>query len=240
MRLHRGTLLAVVALAGVIAALSRGDSRAGGEPEPELIVPPEVISHAPDLVRKGPFRLTGTKSLLNGYAPTDADGNIQIVVEIPTGTNAKWEVEKESGDLCWEMKEGKPRVVRYLGYPGNYGMIPRTLLPKEMGGDGDPLDVLVLGPAVARGSVVKARLIGVLKLLDGGEQDDKLLAVMIDSPLGHVKSVADLDESYRGITTIVETWFVSYKGPGVMESKGFAGVDEAKRVLGASIAAALR
>ena len=46
----------------------------------------------------------------------------------------------------------KPREVKYLGYPGNYGMIPRTLLPKELGGDGDPLDVIVLGPAVERGS----------------------------------------------------------------------------------------
>ena len=74
------------------------------------------------------------------------------MIEIPTGTTAKWEVVKPSGELRWEFDQGRPRVVRYLGYPGNYGMIPRTLLPKEEGGDGDPLDVVVLGPAVPRGS----------------------------------------------------------------------------------------
>ena len=50
-------------------------------------------------------------------------------------------VEREGAtfvvDGKWEFRDGKPRVVAYLGYPGNYGMIPRTLLPKEHGGDGD-------------------------------------------------------------------------------------------------------
>lgn len=41
--------------------------------------------------------------------------------------------------MKWEFKKGKPRVVSYLGYPGNYGMIPKTLLSKESAGDGDPL-----------------------------------------------------------------------------------------------------
>jgi len=60
-------------------------------------------------------------------------------------------------------------------------MIPQTLLSKENGGDGDPLDVIILGPSISRGSVVKAHLIGVLKLLDGGEQDDKLIAIIDNS-----------------------------------------------------------
>ena len=65
-------------------------------------------------------------------------GLIHFVVEIPAGTNAKWEVDKATGGLHWEQKDGRPRVVQYLAYPGNYGMIPSTSLPYEIGGDGEP------------------------------------------------------------------------------------------------------
>ena len=132
------------------------------------------------------YTVDGELSYADGFPATNADGTINVVVEIPAGTNAKWEVDKDDGDLHWQFKQGAPRVVRYLPYPGNYGMIPSTLLPVETGGDGDPLDVIVLSPALARGAVVRARLIGVLELLDDGEQDDKLLAVLEESPLGHV------------------------------------------------------
>ncbi|MCK5820516.1 MAG: inorganic diphosphatase [Bacteroidales bacterium] len=130
--------------------------------------------------------LIGEKHFVSGYEPLMEDGKIQAVVEIPAGTLDKWEVDKETGYLKWEIRDGKPRVVQYLGYPGNYGMIPRTLLSKESGGDGDPLDVIVLGQPVERGSIVKAQLIGVLKLLDGGEQDDKLIAVLDGSPFSGI------------------------------------------------------
>jgi len=55
-------------------------------------------------------------------------------------------VKKPDGIMKWAFEDGKPRVIKYLAYPGNYGMIPRTLLPKELGGDGDPLDIIMLGP----------------------------------------------------------------------------------------------
>lgn len=181
--------------------------------------------------RNNPYTLVGEKNFLTGYEPLNADGTVNVVVEIPAGTNAKWEVSKTDGAMKWEFKNGKPRVVKYLSYPGNYGMIPKTLLPKELGGDGDPLDVIVLGPAVQRGSVVSARLVGVLKLLDGGEQDDKLLAIMADSPLNEVSSLAELRANFHGVTEIVETWFVNYKGAGKMASQGFGDLDEAQAIL---------
>ena len=86
-------------------------------------------------------------------------------------------------------------------------MIPKTLLPEEEGGDGDPLDVIVLRPSVERGSVIKCKLIGVLKLLDGGEQDDKLLAVHESTPLYDVNNLDELNSGFNGITNIVEIWF---------------------------------
>lgn len=156
---------------------------------------------------------------------------IHAVIEIPAGTNAKWEVEKSGGQLRWEFKNGKPRVVQYLPYPGNYGMIPQTILPRELGGDGDPLDVIVLGPALGRGAVIPVRVIGVLKLLDGGEQDDKLVAVSLDGPLRDVETLAELDARFQGVRLILETWFGHYKGPGEMEVRGWGDAERADQIL---------
>ena len=195
----------------------------------------EVIS--PGLRTEGEYSIISPKNFLSDYEPKNPDGTINVVVEIPTGTLAKWEVTKPDGKLEWEFKNGKPRVVQYLGYPGNYGMIPKSLLPKELGGDGDPLDVIVLGPAVPRGSVVSVKLIGVLKLLDGGEKDDKLIAVMKDTPLSEVDSIADLDSKFPGVTTIVKTWFSNYKGPGKMEFIGLAEKEEALEIFNSAVAA---
>lgn len=187
--------------------------------------------NAKDVTVVDAYTLRGSKNFLTDYQPTNGDGSINVVIEIPAGTAAKWEVAKSSGEIEWEFKKGKPRVVKYLPYPGNYGMIPRTLLSKEAGGDGDPLDVIVLGPAVPRGSVVKARVIGVLNLLDGGEQDDKILAVLEGTPLAEVATVKELDAKFPGVSTIVSTWFVSYKGPGELESEGFDGPEKAMQIV---------
>jgi inorganic pyrophosphatase len=192
------------------------------------------------LVLKDQYTLIGKKNLYSDYQPTDSEGHVHVVVEIPTGTIGKWEVNKENGYLTWEFRNGKPRVVAYLGYPGNYGMIPQTVLPRESGGDGDPLDVIVLGPAVPRGSILKVRLIGILKMLDHGEQDDKLIAVMPDSSFGDIRSIIELDRHFNGITGILDLWFSNYKGPEKTQSKGFAGVDEARSVLNTAIAAYAR
>ena len=176
-----------------------------------------------------------TKNLLTDFKPLFNDGDINVVVEIPTGTIEKWEVEKQNGQLKHEIKNNVPRIIQYIGYPGNYGMIPRTLLPKEQGGDGDPLDVIVLGPPVKRGSVVKCKLIGVLHLLDRGEQDDKLIAVLEGTPLYKVNSLEELNENYTGISTIIKIWFTNYKGPGKLESKGFGNKEMATSILNSAI-----
>ena len=183
------------------------------------------------------YTLVGPANFLKDIQPTNSDGTINVVIEIPTGTTAKWEVDKEDGSLKWEFKNGKPRIVKYLGYPGNYGMIPQTLLSEESGGDGDPLDVLVLGAYAPRGTIVKAKLIGVLKFLDGGETDDKLLAVLAGTPFFEINSVQELDKKFKGASKIIEIWFAHYKGPGKVESKGMDSVEEAKRVLNKAIKA---
>lgn len=177
------------------------------------------------------------KHLLHDYPAFNIDSTINAIVEIPAGTNEKWQVNKIDGKLEWEQENGKNRIVNYLPYPGNYGIIPHTLLPKDQGGDGDPLDVLLLGPELPTGTPLRIKLIGVLKLLDRGEVDDKLIAVEEDSPMYQVNSMEELRRDYKGAAEIVETWFVNYKGPGKMESQGYQGPDSAMVMLKKAVAA---
>jgi inorganic pyrophosphatase len=162
------------------------------------------------------------------------DGWVRAVVEIPAGRLDKWEV-KEDGLLHWDIEDGKPRVVKYIGYPVNYGMVPRTVLSEARGGDGDPLDILVLGPSLPRGTVVETRVIGMLLLTDRGEVDDKILAVAKGTPLEDVQDVPDLERRFPGVTQILQTWFANYKGPGKMVARGFTGRDEAVATLDQAI-----
>ena len=106
-----------------------------------------------------------------------------------------------------------------------------TMLSKENGGDGDPLDILVLGPAVPRGSVVEAKIIGVLRLLDKGQQDDKLIAVMAGNQFYEVDTIKDLEIKYPGVTTIIDTWFANYKGEGKVKILGYADQKVARDVI---------
>ena len=186
---------------------------------------------APELKYIDPYTLSSPNNLLKHSLSRDLSGNIQAVIEVPAGRTEKWEVDKKDGNLKWDFKKGKPRVLKYIGYPGNYGMVPRTLLSKDSGGDGDPLDILLLGPPLKRGEVVSAKLIGVLKLSDDSEQDDKLIAVQFNSPLKKSDSIEELDERFPGITQILELWFTNYKGNGKMKSNGFGDREEAERIL---------
>jgi inorganic pyrophosphatase len=100
-------------------------------------------AHLPGLSFADNLTLRSPRNFLRDYPSRAADGLVNAVVEIPAGECEKWEV-KSDGVMRWDMKDDKPRTVKYLGYPCNYGMVPRTKLGKELGGDGDPLDMLVL------------------------------------------------------------------------------------------------
>ncbi|MFY0591130.1 inorganic diphosphatase [Roseivirga sp.] len=174
---------------------------------------------------------------LADFAPISSEGHVNVVIEIPAGTVEKWEVSKPSGTMIQDEENGKPRVINYLGYPANYGMVPQTLLPKAVGGDGDPLDVLVLGEPIERGKVVETKIIGGLKLLDNGETDDKLIGIQIGSLLSHINSIGELEKEYGGMLEIVNIWFSNYKGKGKLESSGFYGAEESRIILEQSISA---
>ena len=168
-------------------------------------------------------------------SPFDKDSLVQVVIEIPAGTIDKWELNKSNGQLEWEIVNGKPRKVNYLGYPGNYGFIPQTLLSKEQGGDGDPLDVLILGPVVERGSIQKCKIIGVLKLTDDGENDDKIIAVYQNSEMYKVNDILEMENEFNGVLDIVEIWFKNYKGQRLLKSKGYRGKAQAISIINKAI-----
>ena len=95
------------------------------------------------------------------------------VVEIPAGSKIKYELDKETGLLKLD------RVLySAVHYPANYGFIPQTYAE-----DDDPLDVLILcQEQVAPLTLVQARAIGVMTMLDSGKRDHKILAVAVDDP----------------------------------------------------------
>ncbi|MCU0648241.1 MAG: inorganic diphosphatase [Gemmatimonadaceae bacterium] len=125
---------------------------------------------------------------------------LTAVVEIPAGSRNKYELDKASGHLRLD------RVLfSAVHYPGDYGFVPRTLHE-----DGDPLDILVrLNEPTFPGCLISARPIGVLKMLDRGEPDDKILAVPSGDPFfGEYFDIADLPSHYL---KEVEHFFAIYK-----------------------------
>lgn len=171
-----------------------------------------VSLQADEIVLKadGEYRLLSKVHLVNDVEYKKE--GYQALVEVPAGTTAKWEVNHKSGHLEWEFKKGKPRNVSFLGYPGNYGFIPQSILDKKDGGDGDPLDVIVLGPAVSKGTIQSIRVLGAIQLLDKGEQDDKIIAIPLAGPFEKIDSLEEMMIKFPGVIEIVRTWFEGYKG----------------------------
>ena len=126
---------------------------------------------------------------------------------------------------------GKPRIIEYLAYPFNYGFITQTVDSREKGGDGDPLDVVLIGPALQRGSIQKLKIIGAIKFLDHGEEDTKVVAVLSDGPLSDVEDISDLLLKYYGALEIIRLWFEGYKGPGSLFFQGYAQKAEALEMI---------
>ncbi len=135
----------------------------------------------------------------------EAPGVVNAIIEVPKGSKAKYELDKSSGLIKLD------RILfSSVHYPANYGFIPKTLCE-----DHDPLDVLVLGQeAVIPLCIMRAKPIGVMKMIDQGEADDKIIAVHVDDPeFAHYDSVDQLPP-HRMIE--VRRFFEDYK---VLENK---------------------
>jgi inorganic pyrophosphatase len=118
------------------------------------------------------------------FIPSGTVDEFNVIIEIPRGSHNKYELDHETGLLFLDR-------VNYSSdfYPIDYGMIPST-----KAGDGDALDVcLFLTNPVPPLTVVKARAIGMISMIDSGEEDNKILAVPTDDPRwSDIQDIADL------------------------------------------------
>jgi len=122
------------------------------------------------------------------------------IIEIPKNTRAKYELDKESGMLKLD------RVLySAMYYPANYGFIPQTYCD-----DNDPLDIVILSQIeIQPMCLVNAKVIGVMRMLDQGEMDDKIIAVADnDMSVNHINSI---DELPRHFFRELKNFFEDYK-----------------------------
>ncbi|PZR25312.1 MAG: inorganic pyrophosphatase [Citrobacter freundii] len=134
-----------------------------------------------------------------------APKKVNALIEIPEGSRAKYEVDKDTGLLMLD------RVIySTFHYPMNYGFIPQTL-----GQDGDPLDILVLcSQSIQSLCLVEATVIGNMQMIDSGQLDDKIIAVATNDPsVNHYNTIEDLPQHFL---LELRNFFEQYK---VLENK---------------------
>ncbi len=156
----------------------------------------------------------------------NAPEEVNVVIEnTQGGTPVKYELDKESGAMFVDRFVHTP-----MFYPANYGFVPNTL-----GGDGDPVDVLVYAQhAIIPGAVIAARPVGVLVMEDDGGQDEKILAVPVTKTHPMFASVEEYSDLPQILLDEIEHFFTHYKdlekGKWV-KMKGWEGSEKAKELL---------
>lgn len=127
-------------------------------------------------------------------------GIVNGIIEIPKGTRAKYELDKESGLLRLD------RVLySSVYYPANYGFIPKSYCA-----DKDPLDILILSQIEFMPlCIVPAKVVGVMRMLDNGEADDKLIAVAEGDP--SISHINDIHELPSHLISEMRNFFEDYK-----------------------------
>lgn len=125
------------------------------------------------------------------YVPFGSKEKFNVIVEIPKGNPNKYELSEDHGNLVldWVFTDG-------FSFPFNYGYIPET-----RGGDGDALDAFIIGDQpIDPGVVAECKAIGIIELLDRGEQDDKIIAVALaDTNYSKHEELEDLDIDYKSL-----------------------------------------
>jgi len=125
---------------------------------------------------------------------------VNAIIEIPRGSKAKYEIDKESGLIKLD------RVIyASMYYPLNYGFIPQTY-----GEDHDPLDIVVLTQVeVVPRCLISSKVVGVMRMIDRGEADDKIIAVAEqDASVSHIRDVSELPEYLKAE---LKHFFENYK-----------------------------
>ncbi|KAI9009994.1 inorganic pyrophosphatase [Phycomyces nitens] len=164
--------------------------------------------------------------------PLFADRNnltMNMVIEIPRWTNAKYEINKETplNPIKQDIKDDQPRfsynIFPYKGYPWNYGALPQTwedsgFITPEFGttGDNDPIDVIEIGDKIGyTGEVKPVKILGVIGLIDQNETDWKVVAVDAnDTNAPNLNDIGDVENIYPGLLKAIIDYLTKYKVPG--------------------------
>lgn len=149
---------------------------------------------------------------------------VNTIIENNKGSRNKYELITESGQLKLDRVGYSPLV-----YPFSYGAIPMT-----WDEDNDPLDIVVVNVTeeFVPGSLVEIRVIGVMKFIDSGEVDDKIIGVVSDDKKNdHITSIDDLGDYFKTETKYFWEKYKELKKPGTGEVKEFFGADEAVKII---------
>lgn len=157
--------------------------------------------------------------------PGDIDnGNVTVVIEIPTGSSHKVEWNREVA--AFQLDRVEPAI---FAKPTNYGFIPQTLDE-----DGDELDALVItAEPLPTGVFLQGKIIGVMKFEDDGEVDDKIVVVPADDR-NNGNAIVSLDDLPKQLLQQIEFHFNHYKDlkkAGTTTVQSWGGVAEAKQVI---------
>lgn len=176
-----------------------------------------------NLDRKPSRQMPNLLHILGAY--TNEEKNVvNAIIEVNAGSRHKYELITETGHLKLD-RVGYSSLV----YPFTYGAIPGTW---DL--DGDPLDVVIVNvdEALVPGSLVEARIIGVMKFEDDGEVDDKVIAVLNDDKrVDHITSIEDLGEYFVKETTYYWEHYKDLKKPGTGKVEGFFDTATAVKVI---------
>lgn len=157
--------------------------------------------------------------------PGDVDaGIVNVVIEIPSGSNHKIEWNREKA--AFQLDRVEPII---FAKPTNYGFIPQTLDE-----DGDELDVLAItDQPLTTGIFLEGKIIGVLKFEDDGEIDDKIVVVPADdrNTGNAINSLNDLSDQLKKQIEHHFTHYKDLKKPGSTIVKGWGDIDEAKKIV---------
>ncbi|NII12285.1 inorganic diphosphatase [Oleiagrimonas sp. C23AA] len=155
-------------------------------------------------------------------AGRDVPNDINVVIEIPKDAEpVKYEVDKESGSIFVDRILSTP-----MRYPCNYGYVPQTL-----GGDGDPLDALVILPLpLVPGAVIRCRPVGMLRMTDEAGSDEKLVVVPNAKTFAGYAHIETMDQVSNHWMERIGHFFEHYKdlekGKWV-KIEGWVGAEEA-------------
>ncbi len=155
---------------------------------------------------------------------------LDVIIEIQKGDFNKYELDKDLGILRLDRVLYGPAF-----FPIDYADVPGTWNE----GDNDPLDAVVFSTKpIHPGAVVEVKVVGMMKMIDGGEEDSKIITVVnVDPRFKHINDIGDFTEwQLKDVETFFKTYKYAQKGPDAVQINGFVGKEEAYKVIKDSIA----